>query len=247
MQAEVVSWSIRRHTKGDLDMRGYRTWNIAKRVIVLVGVLIALLPSANADDVRTPPGPPLSSHFEVPLWSLVAPNGGSATVSDGHLILDLPGGSNHDTVLGINGAVRLLQPIANVNFDVAIKIELPSDAKDAREGLMLVTDDRTFLTWEVTRNENGVILSAHSVSEGVVTSIMDGGSVPMEKTSMYLRLQRQGDTYTAYSSMNNVAWTVAGTFVYVPVPAWIGPFAGNSVPSRVGPVVMSVDWFKVQQ
>ena len=53
------------------------------------------------------------------------PNGGSASISNAHLFLGVPGGANHDTVSPSNQAVRVVQAIGNENFDVAIKIDSP--------------------------------------------------------------------------------------------------------------------------
>ena len=67
------------------------------------GVVIGPAPAA--------PKAPLSSSFAGPLWDVVAPNGGRASVSNEHLYLNLPGGSNHDTLLPSNQSLRVVQPI----------------------------------------------------------------------------------------------------------------------------------------
>jgi hypothetical protein len=42
---------------------------------------------------------------------------GPATVSNQHLFLNVPGGSNHDALNPPNQAVRVVQPIGNLDFD----------------------------------------------------------------------------------------------------------------------------------
>ena len=60
----------------------------------------------------------MSSSFPGPLWEVVAPMGGTAAVSNQHLFLNVPGGSNHDTLHPSNQAVRVVQPIGDQSFDV---------------------------------------------------------------------------------------------------------------------------------
>ena len=57
------------------------------------------------------------------VWQVSAPVGGSATVSNGELVLTVPAGSNHDAAIPALDAVQVIQPISNANFDVALKID----------------------------------------------------------------------------------------------------------------------------
>ena len=71
------------------------------------------------------PGLPKADSFAGPLWTLEAPAGGSASVSDGHLFVGVPGGGNHDPLSPHNDAVRVVQPIGDRNFTVSIKLDTP--------------------------------------------------------------------------------------------------------------------------
>ena len=57
------------------------------------------------------------------LWTVQAPVGGSATVSNGHLLITVPGGSNHDAFTPALDAVQVVQQVSNANFDVNVKID----------------------------------------------------------------------------------------------------------------------------
>jgi hypothetical protein len=71
----------------------------------------------------TAPGAPLPDHFLGPFWMLVTPVGGSASISNSHLFLGVPGGANHDPLIPSNRAVLVAQAIGSEDFDVAIKID----------------------------------------------------------------------------------------------------------------------------
>jgi hypothetical protein len=199
--------------------------------------------------VPSPPREPLSSSFAGPLWQVVAPNGGSASVSNEHLYLNLPGGSNHDTAIPSNQALRVLQPIGNEDFDVSIKIDTPVVAADetTSRGLMVAMDNQNFITLALVTDGTNLGLKAQSVARGVPKTLMQVTSFNEYRNPMYLRITRTGDVYVAYDSADGVVWSQAATFSDSRVPASIGPFAANynGNPAHAVPVVMAIHWFNV--
>ncbi len=205
--------------------------------------------SARAGAPVFDPGVPMASSFPGPLWEVVTPNGGEASVANAHLTLTVPGGSNHDPLLPTNQAVRVVQPIGNEDFDVSIKIDSPVVAADANtsQGLMVLIDDRDFLTYALVTDGTNISLTAHKVSAGVAATVFNQASFNEYHNPMCLRLSRTGNTYTAYYSVDGVVWVQATSFVDARVPTSIGPFAGNynSTPAKAVPVVMAINWFDV--
>jgi cytochrome c len=61
----------------------------------------------------------------------------------------------------------------------------------------------------------------------------------------YLRLQRVGNTYTAYWSTNGSTWTQAISFTSSMVVTGLAPYAGNyaSTPSQANGLTATFDWF----
>jgi hypothetical protein len=228
--------------------------NRARYLRVLVS-LIAIIPAVHSTDASTPvaaaPGAPLTSSFPGPFWDVVAPQGGTAAVSNAHLFLNVPGGSNHDALHPPNQAVRVVQPIGNENFDVSIKIDSPAVAAkaDTSQGLMLLADEKDFITFAVVTDGTHVSLNAHTVTNGAATTVFDDGDFTEYQNPVYLRITRAGITYTASYSIDGVIWTQVPSFTYKAVPTSIGPFAGNynPMPAKALPVVMSVNWFSVQE
>ena len=226
--------------------RNRREW-----IGVLVSSLAMMLAShpAVAGSAASEPGPPLASSFPGPLWEVVAPNGGTASVEDAHLTLTVPGGSNHDALLPSNQAVRVVQPIGNEDFDVSIKIDSPivASAAGTSQGLMVLADDQNFITFALVTDGTNISLTAHKVTGGVAATVLNVASFNEYRNPMCLRLARAGSAYTAYYSVDGVVWTQAATFVDNSVPTLIGPFAGNysRTPANAVPVVMAINWFDV--
>jgi hypothetical protein len=212
--------------------------------------IVAAAQSASANRaVPGVPGPPLSSSFPGPLWEVVAPRGGTAAVSNQHLFLNVPGGSNHDALIPSNLALRVVQPVGNQDFDVSIEIDSPILATDQNtsRGLMVLADDENFITFALMTNGTHLGLSVHTVSDGAAATVFEEVDFNEYQNPMYLRLNRSGVAYIAYYSVDGAVWVQAASFTDNKVPTLIGPFAGNynPTPARAVPVVMAIHWFNV--
>jgi hypothetical protein len=194
-------------------------------------------------------GPPLASSFPGPLWQVMTPTGGNVSVANAHLTLNVPGGTNHDTLLPSNQSVRVVQPIGNQAFDVSIKIDSPITATDVgtTRGLMIIVDAKDFITFGLVTDGTNISLTANKVTGGVGATIFNLASFNDYRSPMYLRLARNRNDYIGYYSTDGVVWTQATSFTYTRVPKSIGPYAGNysSIPGKAVPVVMAINWFNV--
>jgi Fn3 associated len=208
-----------------------------------------ILPVA-AGPAPAAPAAPLGDNYLGPLWKLVTPAGGSASISNAHLFIGVPGGSNHDALLPSNQAVRVVQAMGDENFDVSIKIDSPVVATDAStsQGLMALADNEDFITYALTTDGTNIGLKAYTVSNGAAATALDDVNFTQYQNPMYLRLTRTSSTYMAFYSLDGVNWTLATSLTYAKAPTSIGPFAGNynTTPANTVPVVMSVNWFNTQ-
>jgi hypothetical protein len=201
--------------------------------------------------VPASPGPPQPDAFAGPFWSLVTPAGGSASISNSHLFIGVPGGSNHDPLQSTNQAVRVVQAIGSEDFDVAIKIDSPLFATDANtsQGLMVLSDNTDFVTFALTTDGTKIGLNAHSVTRGVATALLEDTDFSQYQNPMYLRLTKTGSAYVALYSIDGANWSQAASFTDTKATTCIGPFASNynDTSANAVPVVMSVNWFDVLQ
>jgi hypothetical protein len=209
--------------------------------------LTALTPGA----VPAAPGAALPDTFLGPFWTLITPAGGSASISNSHLFIGVPGGGNHDPSLPSNQAVRVVQAIGNEDFDVAVKIDSPLVATDGdtSQGLMVLSDNEDFLTFALVTNGTKIGLNARIVARGVTTTVLDDTDFSSYQNPMYLRLTKAHSAYVALYSVDGVNWVQAASFTDTTTPTSIGLFASNynDTPANAAPVVMSVNWFDVQQ
>ena len=196
-------------------------------------------------------GTPLSDEFSAgglntAVWQVVAPVGGSAAVSNGELVLTVPGGSNHDAAVPALDAVQVIQPISNTNFDVAVKIDssLVAATQYYGQGLMVEGDAKDYIRFEVEAGGT-VNLGVGTITGGLSASKFQlkpfsGFAVPT-----YLRMTRVGTTFTAYWSADGVTWNQVGAFTDNLVVTGLAPYAWNysPTPSQAPALTATFDWF----
>jgi hypothetical protein len=196
-------------------------------------------------------GAPVSDEFNAAslntaVWQVSAPVGGSATVSNGELVLTVPGGSNHDADKPALDAVQVVQPISNVNFDVAVKIDstLSAASQYYGQGLMVEGDAKDYIRFEL--GAGGTVgLSGGTVIAGVQSGKFQISPFTSYAVPTYLRMTRVGTTYTAYWSTNGTTWNQAGTFTDSLVVTGLAPYAWNysTTPSQAPALTATFDWF----
>jgi hypothetical protein len=225
----------------------------ARYLSLVVGPVAIMLASHSvraATPVPAAPGPPLTSSFPGPCWMILAPVGGTASASNAHLFLNVPGGGNHDTLLPSNQAVRVMQTIGNSNFDVSIKIDsaIVATAAGTNQGLMVTSDAKDYLTFGLMTDGTNIHLLVQTVAGGVATTVLDENNFSQYQSPFYLRLTRVSSAYVALYSVDGTNWVQAVSFADPKVPTSIGPFASNynQAPVNAVPVVMAVNWFNVQ-
>jgi hypothetical protein len=224
-----------------------------KALLSVVSPLAVVLASHSIQAVTlapASPGPPLSSSFAGPCWTVSAPVGGTASTSNGHLFLNVPGGSNHDTVVPSNQALRVMQPIGKANFDVAIKIDSVIKATDAGtdQGLMVFFDAKDFITFGIMTDGTNIHLLVQTVASGIATKVLDETNFSQYQNPIYLRITRNSNAYVTFYSIDGTSWVQAASFANTRTPTSIGPFASNYnlAPVNAVPVIMAVNWFDVQ-
>lgn len=178
------------------------------------------------------------------VWTVEAPPDATVTVANGHAVLSLPAGANHDAFMGGDLAVRILQPVSNGDLDVSAKFDSPLNGAYEGQGIMIQQDDHTYLRFEISSDGTQSYLTGASVSGGSETNFF---SVPMsgQNPSVWLEVKRTGDFWTLNSSMDGVNYTTAGNFSQAIVVSSIGPYAWNYNPDVASsPAVTSmVDYF----
>jgi hypothetical protein len=184
------------------------------------------------------------SALDTSLWTVVAPAGGTVTVSNGHADLVVPGGSNHDGFVGGNNSVRILQAIANADFTVAAKFDSAVAGNSEGEGILVQQDSGTYIRFHFGSSGGKKNIAATGISGGIQTSFIQ---VPLSSVTppLWLQVQRSANTWTLSYSKDGVNYTQAGTFSDALTVSSIGPYAWNynKKPSLAPALTAAVDYF----
>jgi hypothetical protein len=210
-------------------------------------VTVSAVPAATP--TQAAPGVPLGDTFVGPFWKAMTAAGGSTSMSNGHLFLNVPGGANHDTLLPSNQAVRMVQAVGNYSFDVSIKIDstILATAAGTSQGLMVLSNGNDFLSFGLAPDGTNIHLVVETVVGGVATKAFDDTNFSQYQNPIYLRLTRTNSAYVAFYSVDGTNWKQVVSFTDPKIPTAIGPYASNyaDTPANAIPVVMAVNWFNV--
>jgi regulation of enolase protein 1 (concanavalin A-like superfamily) len=188
------------------------------------------------------------SSLNTSLWTVQAPVGGSAAVSNGHLVITVPGGSNHDAFNPALDAVQVVQPVSNANFDVNVKIDstLAASGQYSGDGILVEGDAHNYIRYGLGANGSSVGLGANTIIAGSESTPFQLSPFSAYTVPSYLRLNRTGNTYTGYYSADGVNWTQAGSFTDSSLTVTgLAPYGWNynATPSKAVAVTASFDWF----
>jgi regulation of enolase protein 1 (concanavalin A-like superfamily) len=161
------------------------------------------------------------------------------------LVLSVPAGSAHDTWSdGVNG-LRVVQPVANADFEVESKFESMGSAAFQDEGILVEQDASTVLRFDVYNAGGSVNVFAASVAGGVASVKVASALSPVPSAPFWLRVKRTGSTWLFTYSRDGVSWSTAGSFSFAMTVAKVGPYAGNAAngPSPAPAWTATVDYF----
>jgi regulation of enolase protein 1 (concanavalin A-like superfamily) len=194
---------------------------------------------------------PVSDNFDATglnttLWTFVDPVGnGSFSVNGGHLLLNVPGGSNHDPAFGgADNSVRIIQSIGNVDFTVVIKFDSIPSLQYQFQGLLVEQDSANYLRIGFGSTGTSLIVHASEILAHNETPVL-ASSIAGAGSSLWLRLQRAGSNWTVAWSTDGSTYNTLGSFTLALTLTDIGPFVGNYNPnaSSAPAFTASVDYF----
>jgi lysophospholipase L1-like esterase len=208
--------------------------------------------------VHALPGPPstalrsddfVTAALDTTVWQFTNPKNDAtlsftgAGTNDVWLTLQIPGGTAHDIWTGANEAPRILQPMANENFEVQVKFASVPAQQYQMQGIIIQKDSVNLVRFDVVRMSAMTHIFAASFVNGIPTVQKDSllsGSAPL-----YLRLRRIGSRWTGSFSYDGTSWTTAVRFTFSISTTAAGVFAANSgdSPAATPPFTSQIDYF----
>jgi hypothetical protein len=169
---------------------------------------------------------------------------GSVKLDGSHAVISVPAGSAHDVWSTGNNGARLLQNVANTNFDVTVKLDSAVDHGCQTQGMIIQQDTKNFVRLDNYNNGTNVYAFAATFVNGAPTTRLNKVISVLSSVPLYLRVQRSGDLFVYLMSTDGRTYTELTRFTYRLVVNQMGPYAGNSTCGFTPPAFSAkVDYF----
>jgi regulation of enolase protein 1 (concanavalin A-like superfamily) len=177
-------------------------------------------------------------------WTVFDPVGDAVVnLTNTNALVSLPAGSDHNLFVGANRAPRLRQAGPLGNFGVEAKFESVLTSRFQLQGIVVEESNDTFLRFEVHHDGSRVKAYVASVIAGTAT-VRHYGDLPAS-AEHYVRVQRSGDSWTMWHSVDAVIWSPVVTFDAAVASTYVGPYIGNTATGTASPpaFIGSIDYF----
>jgi uncharacterized repeat protein (TIGR02543 family) len=166
-------------------------------------------------------------------WTVVDPLGDAtvsvtgAGTSDARLSIAVAAGPDHELYGNTTAAPRVLQNVADTDFQVEARFNSQPTARYQMQGLFVQSDANDWLRVELLGNNNKVYAYVARTTNGS-SSTVAYTEIPASASSS-VRLTRTGSTYTVATAGNDPAtFTNRASFNWSQPVTAMGPYAGNS-------------------
>jgi hypothetical protein len=165
-------------------------------------------------------------------WTFADPLGGSTRrivgTGTGNAWLEIAvlGGVAHDAWNASNNAPRVMQAIANSDFEIEVKFLSNVVLANQMQGVFIEQNASNYVRFDFHSKGSGLRVFAATTTNGVSTSRSNkaiASGVPQ-----YMRIKRVGNQWTQKYSFNGSTWTTAASFSHPLTATRAGLFAGNA-------------------
>ena len=122
----------------------------------------------------------------------------------------MPAARSHDVWIGANNAPRVLQTVADTDFEVETRFESILSAQYQMQGIMVQQDASTFLRFDFVRDASTTRFFTASFASGAPTVRKD--TTIANGSPLYMRVRRNGNTWTGSFSYDGTTWKTAVSF-----------------------------------
>lgn len=173
------------------------------------------------------------------LWTFVNPLGDSTVsvtgthTTDAWVSIAVPGGERHSISPSNTNAPRIMQSVADSDFEIEVKFESGVEDRYQIQGI-LVEDaaNEKFIRFEFHGDGAGTVIYSgiFTGTTNTLTQVARDSITTTNVAPLYMRVKREGDVWTQSYSYNGGLWlpTDPVTFTHPLAVSEVGLFAGNS-------------------
>jgi len=162
------------------------------------------------------------------LWDEIdALGGGAFSYTGAQAVISVP----EDTIArqpwtSGNQAPTLRQTMSDTDFDLMVAFDSVPDERFELQGV-IVAGPGQYLRFDLDSDGTDTYAFAARIAGGSATKFVDSVPIPVDHTG-YLRVKREGDLFTMYTSNDGSSWVERGSFMNPMTVSEFGPFGGNA-------------------
>ncbi len=162
------------------------------------------------------------------LWTVRNPIGDvSVTSTGGQLSLALPQNVAHTVTTGSNTMPQVLQPSADTDFEVEVKLNGSISQPVQGAGVHAVTDSLNLVRFEVYSDGSSTRAYAGVLVAGVPSQRSDVVLAPNGTVPVYMKVRRERNLWKQITSLDGVNWETSAQFNHTLVVQKVGLAARN--------------------
>lgn len=167
------------------------------------------------------------------VWSLFDPKNDAnflvegAGSSDAQLVIEVPGGVDHEVSATRYDAPRAMQEVSDGDFEVEAKFESPVAEKYQIQGLVVEATSTHYLRFDFHGDGSGDLRAYVAAFVDGSQSVKLDTALPSAFSPAWMRVRRQGDQWTLSWSSDGQSWTGAVSFAHPMEASRLGVFASN--------------------
>jgi uncharacterized repeat protein (TIGR01451 family) len=197
--------------------------------------------------INTASSTPVSDDFHVSSlnsrWTFVNPQGdGSFRLTGTHILLNVPGGTNHDPSVGGNNSIRIVEAAPNSDFEVEAKFDTLPTLQYTNMGVLVQQDATNYLRFEIYSDGTRPLVYAATIVNGTQNALINSAITP-SNASYWIRVTHTGNSWTLRYSIDGTTFTVATTFTQALTVSLTGPYAANFSTGTAPAFTAAVDYF----
>jgi hypothetical protein len=163
-------------------------------------------------------------------WIFVDPRNDAQVRTNGQqLEIEVPAGQSHgawyDT--GGNQMPRVVQNVADTDFEIEARFDSPIDAVSKAQGLVVEQDAGNYLRFDFLATQLGTRFWVGGVKDGYRPLLFEQGLLALG-SPMSVRVWREGTRWTVWHSLDGERWTNAVVFDHALHVTRVGVAAGNA-------------------
>ena len=149
----------------------------------------------------------------------------------------------HDMWINNFNSPRILQDVSDGDFEVVAKFQTIPTTAYQREGILMKENANSWMRFDILRDPYGLKFFSAGVTN-VATATKINTTIAVATTSVWIKVRRVGDIWTASYSTDNTTFIQAGQFTHAFGVDSAGVYAGNQSSGSSAPAfVAKADYF----